>query len=720
MRTIIVFLLCSCAAHAQYGVWRQIDKVGLYGYKELFVLDDSTAYVCSTYGLYRSEDGGGFWREVISPDRPETMSSVVPDPAASPRGLVMSTYFRINDKGTAGIFSSTDGGMTWNYHGGAVGNTGSYAESAGMDGFYMRCSPDHIVHLDRLGFARKYIDGFPSSEAAWVRDIAAFDDNRALAYTHSGTVYVSGSGWAPWQQDWKLANQGIGDEEVLHIYVEGDTAWAGLALSGIKLATRPEFQWTNANAGLGVPGDPSMRVRRIFRDKRGPLVAVTSDGYYRSADGVNWTPVGGVLPDWERPGRTAIDFQGRYYVLYGPDSVLVSGDEARTWSLRMTGLQMDSVFDILVQGEELLSAGRECVFAAPSGSYFNPDWEQRIEGLPDRRVRVFALLPDTSALAFDVMGRVSMRPLGQMTWTPVSTDLAGETVKCTVAGNGIVLVGTARGALFLSTDRGVSWTERSPDAGGLPIVEVLTVTDSILLAGTFGSGLHRSTDAGLHWMRVNNGISHPNITALLRAPDGVVYAGSYGDGLFRSDDGGLTWLATRAALPGRYVTDMAVNHISVVAVSTMDAGVFFSRRGGEEWSDVLSGGENPRIKRLLHYPDDNIFYGIRDDGTLWRGAAGLPTPVEEITVPGVVEIRTISPNPFRDELTVGFELPRPGAVRFTLYDMLGREVARIDEEIAVPGLCHKTIPIVSIRPGVYLFAVESGGIRRTQLVTHIR
>lgn len=719
MRIIIVFLLCSFAAHAQYGVWKQVDEVGLYGYKELFVLNDSSAYVCSSYGLYRSEDGGHFWREIVSSGRPGSISSLVPDPATSSHALVMSSYTRIGDKGTAGIFSSTDGGVTWGYNGGAVGNSASYALPSGMGGFYMRCEPDLLVHLDRFGFAWKYIEGIPTAEIRHVRDIATFDDNSALAYTYPGTVYVSGSGWSPWQQEWRPANTGIKDEAVLYIHTEGNDVWAGTEFSGIKHSTRPDFQWSDASGGLGAKGELSMYVRKIFRDKRGPLVALTYNGFYRSVDGQNWSLVSRALPDWGKPSRAAIDFQGRYYVLYGPDSVIVSDDEARTWSLRMTGLEMDSVFDIVIQGNELLSAGRECVFAAPVGAS-SMDWEQRIDRLSNRRVRVFALLSDTSVLAFDVTGMTNRLIHGETAWSHVSTDLAGETVKCAVAGNGIVLAGTARGALFLSTDRGASWTERSPDAGGLPIVEVLAVTDSILLAGTFGSGLHRSSDAGLHWMRVNNGISHPNITALLRAPDGVVYAGSYGDGLFRSDDDGLTWLATKAALPGRYVTDMAVNHISVVAVSTMDAGVFFSRRGGEEWSEVFSGGENPRIKRLLHYPGKNIFYGIRDDGTLRRSVGGLPTPVEEIPVPGAVEIRAVYPNPFRDELTVGFELHRTGTVRFTLHDMLGREVARLEEDIAVPGLCHKTIPIVSIRPGVYLLAMESGGIRRTQLVMHIK
>jgi photosystem II stability/assembly factor-like uncharacterized protein len=720
MRVIVVFLLCSCALQAQYGVWKQIDNVGLYGYQDVFVLDDSTVCVASRFGLYRGIDGGLFWREVLSDVRPEYIASVVPYPAVSPNGLVMSSDTRIGDKGTAGIFSSTDGGVTWGYHGGAVGNSSSDALPAGMDGFYMKCGPDYLVHLDRFGFARRYIEGIPTAEIRQVRGIATFDDNRALAYTYPGTVYVSGNGWAPWQQDWKLANRGIEDATVLHIHTEGDDAWAGTECSGIKHATRPKFTWSDASGGLGQKGELSMYVRRIFRDKRGPLVALTYNGFYRSTDGRNWDLVSSALPDWGKPARSAIDYQGNYYVLYGRDSVIVSEDEAQSWSLRMTGLVMDSVFDIIVQGGELLSAGKECVFAAPVGSSGDPHWHQRIEGLSNPRLRVFTLLPDSSVLAFGVTGTVSRKPLRDRAWTEVSTDLAGETVHCAAAGPGIVLAGTARGALFLSTDSGATWTERSPDVGGSSVVEVLAISDSVFLAGTFGAGLHRSDDAGLHWSRISNGITHPNITALLRAPDGVVYAGSYGDGVFRSDDGGLTWRVTSAALPGRYVTDMAANHISVVAVSTMDAGVFSTRHGGDAWSQVFSGGENPRIKRLLHYPSGNYFYGIRHDGTLRRSMGGLPTSAGELPVPSVMEIHAVYPNPFRDAITVEFEIRKPGAVRITLLDMLGREVARLEEDIAAPGFGHRTLRPVSIIPGVYLIVFESGGERMTRLVTNFR
>ncbi len=716
MRYVVIVVLCAMTAHAQSNYWFRFDKVSSNGYKELFVLDDSAAYLASSHGLYRSTNGGNFWRQVISPAFPGDIFSIAPNPRSSPQGLILSTFLYIDNKGTAGIFNSLDGGVTWGYLGGAVGNSGKNALPAGMEGYYMQCNPDNMVHLDLFGFLRRYIDGLPWDDRANIRGFATFDDNRAILYTHSGMVYVSGSGSTPWRQGWRLAITGIEHEEILHIFTEGDDAWAGTALSGIRHSTRPDFRWSDASGGLGGQGDPSMRVRRIFRDKRGPLVAMTSDGFYNSADGMNWQHVSSALPGWESVGRAAIDFQGRYFVLYGRDNVIVSEDEARTWIPRMTGLEMDSVRDIILQDGELLAAGAQCVFG-----YASSVWMQRIEGLATTRIRLFGLLPDTSVIAIDDAGRVSRRVYRGAPWTALSDDLLGENVRCVGAGpDGFIFAGTERGAVFVSTDGGSSWAATHPGSTTVPIAVVLPVNDRLLFAGSFGEGLYQSTDHGENWIRVNNGLTHPNITSLARTPDGDLFAGTYGGGVFRSEDDGVSWTPTPTAVPGIYITALVSNHIGVVAAATYDAGVFYTRNDGATWSAMNDGLEDTRIVRLLNSSTEGLLIALTEDGAMFRKNVALPTAIHDAPVSPEFILRASYPNPFHDEIAVEYEMPRAGTIRLLLCDLLGSEVARREEEVLTNGSCHSTLSTVSLPSGVYVLSLESGGSRQQRVLTHIR
>ncbi|MBR9976405.1 MAG: hypothetical protein KFF77_12545 [Bacteroidetes bacterium] len=720
MRWILALMLTATVAQAQYHSWQRIDDVDRYGFKQLFVLDDSAAYLVSWYSLYRSDDGGRFWREVISAGHGGGFSHIEPDPAAGPSALVMTNHLRIDDKGTECLYTSTDGGVTWNYRGGAVGNTGGYPYPAGMGSFYMTSDQDYMVHIDHLGVARKYTEGIPSLEVKHIRHFATFDDNRALCHTWPGTVYVSGNGWAPWHQRWTPANTGLEDDEVIQIFTDGDDAWAALTVNGIKRAKRPTFEWRPANAGLGDPGSPSMFVRRIFRDKRGPLMALTEGGYYRSTDGDHWTSVGAVLPDFGKPGRTAIDFQGRYFVLYGRDSIIVSEDEARTWELRHTGLEMDSVRDILLQNGELYSAGAPCLFVTGS-LYYHAYWRQRIEGLPDPEIRSLVALPDSSVVAFDMNGVASRFPPGSTTWRPLSNDLAGEVVtRATVSPDGLLLAGTASGVVAVSSDGGRNWAFGTRSIASVPIRCVLAVSDSLLFAGTFGEGLLRSSDGGVSWLPASSGLTHPNITALARTPDGDLYAGSYGAGVFRSTDLGLSWTPTAAASPGRYVTDIATNFIGALAVATYDAGVCRSHNDGLEWSTFNEHQFNLHFIRLLHAARNNVFYAVTDDGAIYRGPFGLPTAIDGPTAPRVFELHSAWPNPFRDRIEVAFELERPATMRLALTDLLGREVAVREEYIPDAGDCHRTLLPVSLSPGVYMLTLEAEGRKELRVMTFLR
>ncbi len=76
-------------------------------------------------------------------------------------------------------------------------------------------------------------------------------------------------------------------------------------------------------------------------------------------------------------------------------------------------------------------------------------------------------------------------------------------------------------------------------------------------------------------------------------------------------------------------------------------------------------------------------------------------------VPPALSLLSAYPNPFHSQTTLRFTLPVPGPVRLTVYDVLGREVARLADGYAEGGEHVATFDGSALPAGVYVWHLES-------------
>ena len=93
------------------------------------------------------------------------------------------------------------------------------------------------------------------------------------------------------------------------------------------------------------------------------------------------------------------------------------------------------------------------------------------------------------------------------------------------------------GHVFLTTNRGTSWTNAS---GNLPDIPVNTLlldpnNTSHIVAGT-DLGVFDSPDNGATWTQRNSGLANVSVTDLDLRGDGFVFAATHGRGMFKSND----------------------------------------------------------------------------------------------------------------------------------------------------------------------------------------
>ena len=227
-----------------------------------------------------------------------------------------------------------------------------------------------------------------------------------------------------------------------------------------------------------------------------------------------------------------------------------------------------------------------------------------------------------------------------------------------------ILVGTANGGVYATTDEGTTWTDLSISAATTEVYDLIVVpnnsgslnlfagtwdgvfrssddgkswslmnnglknfsvydlhaysrggSDMNLIAGTRG-GVYLSTNNGELWFAINTGLTNHVVYAVQSFDDGkgnsILFAGTYGSGIFRSTNGGATWAQSNTGLPANMLVSPIITNGNSIFIGA-DAGVYRSTDNGNQWTAARLG--LPRVEVIalaVHEPksgDKQLFAG---------------------------------------------------------------------------------------------------------------
>ena len=114
-----------------------------------------------------------------------------------------------------------------------------------------------------------------------------------------------------------------------------------------------------------------------------------------------------------------------------------------------------------------------------------------------------------------------------------------------------------------------------------------------------------------------------------------------------------------------------------------------------------------------------IYITSEDPGFETPSLPSLPygavyTAAEQEELPASVKLSRNYPNPFNPETTIEYMLPRTGMVRLVVYDLLGREVARLVDGLRPAGRHQIRFSAGEHPSGTYVYRLETAGERYTQ------
>ncbi len=609
-------------------------------------------------GIFRSTDHGMHWQK---------------SDAGLTERFVYSFQTYGNELFTAtfsGVFRSSNGGVDWT--GASTGmNSPTVEDFAVKNGALLAATPYGVFRTDPV-------------EGGWSSLSRNLSTSIISIFATDDLILAGGNGLHRSTDDgmeWTRVSSGLPPMYSPRALKGIEPGVIAGGTDGAFISTTGGETWIDANVGL------ARRVQCFATDSTS-LVAGTGYGVFLSTDnGQTWDSLNGTLD------TRAVIVDGSTILAGTANGVFLSNNTGATWVRSSSGLTNIDVWSLLRHDNFM--------FAGTSGGVFRSTdrglhWSSFGPELNDKRL--YALLTNDSTLYAGGQGTgVWKRPLFVFVSLPAAVSLQYPPDLATV-NDKFTSFRWERSTPLV--DR--YWFEVSTDSQF-----TLSVMDSAVIDTQYA---YRSLVSGSeYWWRV-------------RAHNET------GWGPFGSVRSFTT--STPVAVPDQ-VTLLSPGNMQQFhgVLRWQHAKSFVDRHWIELSSDSLFS--SPEIDSTLvdttYYPQSviapaNYWWHVRAHNILgWGQFSNANTFYTYLTyvdngtnLPEEYSLLQNYPNPFNPTTNIGFEIADFGLVRLAVYDLLGREVAVLVNEVMRPGTYSVKFDASALAGAVYLYRLQSADFVQTR------
>jgi photosystem II stability/assembly factor-like uncharacterized protein len=278
------------------------------------------------------------------------------------------------------------------------------------------------------------------------------------------------------------------------------------------------------------------------------------------------------------------------------------------------------------------------------------------------------------------------------------------------------------GRIYRTSNAGVTWDSVYSFGASFNNVEDIAYNDDSVGFAMGERGRIVRTTNGLTWD--STGIVRPNFLTLweghfLTATTG--YVASQSGTIYKTTNGGATW-ALQTDTTG--LTNVDVNDMHVV--NTTRRGYAVGRQGklfklvnANSWAidrTVLTSFGTPDILWGIDFVDTSRAFICGDYGTIYRlDVTTTPSlSVGDNETPTRFALEQNFPNPFNPSTRIAFSVQASGFTSLKVYDILGKEVATVVNEVKQPGNYAIQFDASKLASGVYYYRLNAGAFSETK------
>ena len=665
-------------------------------------------------GVFRSEDGGDSWQYIgIAEERIRNIELF-----AKNENLIAVV--------ADGLHISHDAGKTWNLVYDPLLNS-----ATPMSVSILSSDGDTLLLGTNMGIYKTYNGGIDWLETSRELDPFLYVPTLVADPLSSNVIYAGAASWL-----YKSIDSGESWQELFYFdggsheaFIEdiafdpNDTNRIAVATkhAGVHLSTDRGNSWNY----IGFDGNQTHSAQ--FSGSVPSLIYVAGAGTWRTNnDGGEWVKIDdrGVESVRLNPENSSILYSATRF-----DGVIRSVDGGLQWSEINSGLHAAEIREMLAAPD------REGMFfiIADETFYYSEDWadqwQPRNNGLPNFPGSYLALSSDPTPRIY--AGRIYYTDNFGIEWSKIDAQLPYLSIRAMITdpdspetlilGSSYAFEGNTAG-VFKSIDGGITWEALT--TGLVPSLMVSELARDPLNNSTIyisgNEGTFRSLNNGETWEPFSSGLSsdvYVNEFAFDTKSGNKIYAATTSGVYFRSFEDAV-W--HKYGLDEKQCLSITLTE-GLLFVATLD-GIFMKIVGKEDWNDFGEKLPYRKIRKVtsnLNSQGNMIIYA----GTYYGGI--FETVIENIADPigDSHKSQQISsdwylaaafPNPFNPATTISFVMQKAGKTRLVVYDLLGKEVARLVDGVMDAGTHTATWNASNFPSGIYFYRLQAGDFVQTR------
>ena len=238
--------------------------------------------------------------------------------------------------------------------------------------------------------------------------------------------------------------------------------------------------------------------------------------------------------------------------------------------------------------------------------------------------------------------------------------------------------------------------------------------------GWFGTNNYRiwkTSDGGVTW---DSGSTSSSNSYAISFSDNLNGVTGFSDGsIMKTSDGGSHWFILTSQTESPISGAVWVRGTHLVWVTDL-ATPFFSRNAGLYWSVQSSYLFDGSINHIA-FSDTTTGWMVTSYGEILRYRSLIPTIVKPLSrLPLSYRLFQNYPNPFNPTTNFEFQIPISGLVSLKVYDILGRELADLLNEMKPAGIYKIAWNASSLSSGIYFYRLQVSSMNITKRMILIK
>lgn len=364
--------------------------------------------------------------------------------------------------------------------------------------------------------------------------------------------------------------------------------------------------------------------------------------------------------------------------------------------------------------------------------------------------------------ASGALGTILKTTNAGVNWFPVTNNLTTEAFYSLYFINANTgYASGSNGLMAKTTNAGLNWT-----TGYISSNNLYSVYFSDQIGWTVGyNSCLKTTNSGLTWFTQSIPFSSANLSAVtFNNNKGFICVEGSASNLLTTTNSGANWLDSkiRAGTLGSSGICFNANFGVTVGKETVNGYfkpvIFMTTNNGNNWTESIINNRkgmlfsvdisptNPNIifavgryfndsihnnKGMILYstnagltwleeiwPVNNMdFTGVKitansvfivgDDGVILKSAVPIGIKTIGTAIPDIFSLSQNYPNPFNPTTNIEFSIPKNGLVRLSVFDITGKEVANLVNQVLSAGNYRVNFNASSLASGTYFYRLQS-------------